>query len=40
MAKAAFNKEMILFTCTLDLELRKKPMKCYVWSIDLHGAEM
>jgi hypothetical protein len=39
MAKAAFNKKRTLFTSTLDLELRKKLMKCYVWSIDLYGAE-
>jgi hypothetical protein len=30
MAKAAFNKKRTLFTSTLDLELRKKPVKCYV----------
>jgi hypothetical protein len=29
----------IFFTYTLDLELRKKLVKCYVWSIDLYGAE-
>ena len=28
-----------LFTSTLDLELRKKLVKCYVWSIALYGAE-
>jgi hypothetical protein len=39
MAKAAFNKERTLFTSTLDLELRKKLVKCYVWSIALYGAE-
>jgi hypothetical protein len=39
MAKAAFNKKMTLFTNTLDLELRKKLVKCYVWSIALYGAE-
>jgi len=39
MAKAAFNKKRTLFTSTLDLELRKKLVKCYVWSIALHGAE-
>ena len=39
MAKAAFNKKRALFTCTLDLELRKKLVKCYVWSIALYGAE-
>jgi hypothetical protein len=39
MAKAAFNKKMTLFTSTLDLELRKMLVKCYVWSIALYGAE-
>jgi hypothetical protein len=39
MAKAAFNKKRTLFTSTLDLELRKKPVKCYIWSIALYGAE-
>jgi len=28
MAKAAFNKKIALFTSTLDLELRKKLVKC------------
>jgi len=39
MAKAAFSKKRTLFTNTLDLELRKKLVKCYVWSIALYGAE-
>jgi hypothetical protein len=39
MTKAAFNKKRNLFTSTLDLELRKKLVKCYVWSIALYGAE-
>ena len=39
MAKAAFNKKRTVFTNTLDLELRKKLVKCYVWSIALYGAE-
>jgi len=39
MAKTAFNKKRTLFTNTLDLELRKKLVKCYVWSIALYGAE-
>ena len=38
MAKAALNKKT-LFTNTLDLELRKKLVKCYIWSIALSGAE-
>jgi hypothetical protein len=39
MAKAAFNKKRTLFKSTLDFELRKKLVKCYVWSIALYGAE-
>jgi hypothetical protein len=39
MAKAAFNKKRACFTSTLDWELRKKPVKCYVWSIALCGGE-
>jgi hypothetical protein len=38
MAKAVFNKKT-LFTSTLDLELKKKLVKCYIWSIALYGAE-
>ncbi|PNF20136.1 hypothetical protein B7P43_G04362 [Cryptotermes secundus] len=37
-AKAAFSKKN-LFTSKLDLNLRKKLVKCYVWSITLYGAE-
>jgi len=40
MAKVAFNKKRALFTSTLDLELRKKLVKCYIWSIALYGAEI
>jgi hypothetical protein len=39
MAKAAFSKKRALFTSTLDLLLRKKLVKCYIWSIALYGAE-
>ena len=39
MAKAAFNKKRAPFTSTLDLKLRKKLVKCYIWSIALYGAE-
>jgi len=39
MAKAAFNKKRALSTSTLDLELRKKLVQCYIWSIALCGAE-
>jgi hypothetical protein len=39
MEKAAFNKKKALFTSKMDLELRKKLVKCYIWSIALYGAE-
>jgi len=39
MAKAAFNKNRALFTSTLDLEMRKKIVKCHIWSKALYGAE-
>ena len=38
MAKAAFNKKT-LFTSKLDLNLRKKLVKCYIWSMVSYGAE-
>jgi hypothetical protein len=39
MAKVAFNEKRALFTSKMDLELRKKLVKCYVWSIAVYGAE-
>jgi len=39
MVKAAFNKKRALFTSTLDLRLRKKLVKCHIWSIALYCAE-
>jgi len=39
MAKAAFSKKKTLFTSKLDLNLRKKLIKCYIWSMALYGAE-
>jgi hypothetical protein len=39
MTKAAFNKKRALFISKMDLELRKKLVKCYIWSIALYGAE-
>ena len=39
MAKAAFNKKKNLSTSKLDLNLRKKLVKCYVWGMALYGAE-
>jgi hypothetical protein len=39
MAKAEFNNKKTLLTSKLDLNLRKKLVKCYIWSIALYGAE-
>jgi len=39
MVKAAFNKNNNVFTSKLDLNLRKKPVKFYIWSISSYGAE-
>ena len=39
MAKAAFNKKSALFTGTLDLKLRKKLVKCYIWDIASYDAD-
>ena len=39
MTKAAFNKKKTHFTSKLDLNLRKKLVKCYIWSMALYGVE-
>jgi hypothetical protein len=39
MAKAAFDLKRALFTIKMGLELRKKLVKCYIWSIALYGTE-
>jgi hypothetical protein len=39
MAKAEFNCKKTVFTSKLNLNFRKKLVKCYVWSIALYGAE-
>jgi len=39
MAKVAFDKKRVLFTSTLELELRKELVKCYIRSIALYSAE-
>jgi hypothetical protein len=38
MTNAAFKKKAV-FTSKLDLNLRQKPVKCYIWSTALYGAE-
>ena len=39
MVKGAFNEKKTLFTSTLDLNLRKKLVKCYIWIMAFYGAE-
>jgi hypothetical protein len=39
MANIAFNKKMNLFTSKMDLNDRKKPVKCYTWIIALYDAK-
>jgi len=38
-AKAVFNKKKTLFTSKLDVQLRKKSVNCYIWSIAFYGAQ-
>jgi hypothetical protein len=35
MAKAAFDKKWALFTGKMDIELGRKLVKCYIWSVAL-----
>ena len=39
MAKAGFHRQNTFFTCKLDLNVRKKLLKRYIWSIPVYGAE-
>jgi len=39
MTKSPFKKERALFSRNLSLNLRKKPVKCYIWSTDWYDAE-
>ena len=39
MAKEAFNRMRSIFCKPLEKELRKRLMKCFVWSVALYGAE-
>jgi hypothetical protein len=36
--KLHLTRTKVLFGSKMDLELRKKLLKCYVWSIALRGA--
>jgi len=38
VAKSALKKKKSFFTSKLDLNVRKKLVKCYIWSVALYGA--
>ena len=37
--KLLSTRRRFFFTCTIDLNLRKKLVKCHIWSMALYGAE-
>ena len=39
MAKEAVNRKRSIFCGPLEKELRKRLVKCFVWSVVLYGAE-
>jgi hypothetical protein len=39
IAKEAINRKMSLLTCKLNIDLKKKLVRYYVWSIALYGSE-
>ena len=39
IAKEAFNRKMSLLTSKLNIELKKKLIRCSVYKIALHGSE-
>jgi hypothetical protein len=39
MAKAVFKKKKTLFTSKLELNVRNKLVKYYIWTVVLYGAE-
>ena len=39
MVKVAFNRKRSIFCGPLEKELRKRLVKCFVWSVVLYGAE-
>jgi len=39
MPKAEFNRKEASFASNLELNIKKKPVKCYIWSTAVYGAE-
>jgi hypothetical protein len=38
-AKEEFNRKISLLTSKLNIELEKKLVRCYIWSIALYGSD-
>jgi hypothetical protein len=39
MAKAVLGKKKVLFTSKLNLDVMKKLVQCYIWSVALYSVE-
>jgi hypothetical protein len=39
IAEEAFNRKVSLLTSNLNIEISKKLVRCYVWSIALYSSE-
>ena len=39
MVKEAFDRKISIFCGSLEKELKKRLVKCFVWSVALYGAE-
>ena len=39
MTKEAFKRKLSLLTSKLNIDIRKKLVRCYVWSIAIYGSE-
>ena len=40
IVKEAFNRKLSLLTSKLNIEIKKKLVRCYVWSTALYGIEI
>ena len=39
MTREVFNRKISLLTSKLNIKVRKKLVRCYVWSVALYGSE-
>jgi hypothetical protein len=40
IVKEAFNRKISLLTSKLNIELKKKLVRCYIWNIALYGSKI